>query len=634
MNIELVFSVALFESSQLAPPFADYTIERNQSHRSTFENILGDSKVLIRTQQRSAPRELSRSEKDDNDINDNDFTELPHSDDEKFRGKENYALQMKTPNELNSTNSSVNGFPRVQSFKKSLLFDTGLTPNAAQSGYKSMESNEMGSNEHPKAKTSLQFSEPMFSAKSFYGRKDDTSSVAKTDLPSYMLTNKLPLLYTETAKSKARRKNTRKSTSLRGPMLWKHGGAIRKIRGRALKTVQRKKRLEDKWLKSAKGEMGRRLPKDGSDEKRRNSDANADAASVRHEQRRRLKKIFEEQTNVVSRPINWMKPGVRIMDHTFGDSDSDEDEIPSTLSFNETSTNNELNNQEENEDPNEVKKSRKFFKSSVGSTAKKYRIIGGIHATLKRGCDIKLDRPVKRIKRARHSGTGFLHNEITGIINRLSSPQKAKEQVPANTAVALPADPFNEPSATTNEAMDALSGELHDEQKECRKYIEMLPYQTDDPSKIKQQESILELLISNGICNDDTFKIFIAEPDLHKDEASRILDKLYCVTTMMPANDAFADKRASSQHSLSSTSSSPRSKSTSVSSGLDQIEVEPKESDVQPDAQPMPMSPASQISDMTLSLAIREWHHYFGFLYFFHSICKLFKNSPYHRLYQ
>lgn len=73
-------------------------------------------------------------------------------------------------------------------------------------------------------------------------------------------------------------------------------------------------------------------------------------------------------------------------------------------------------------------------------------------------------------------------------------------------------------------------------------YRQMIPYNTTDPNRISQQESILELLISNNICNDETFKIFIAEPDLHKDKASAILDDLYCVSKLLPEdeNDVFS----------------------------------------------------------------------------------------------
>lgn len=70
--------------------------------------------------------------------------------------------------------------------------------------------------------------------------------------------------------------------------------------------------------------------------------------------------------------------------------------------------------------------------------------------------------------------------------------------------------------------------------EDVNKYREIIPYNTTDPKKISQQESILELLITNGICNDETFQIFIAEPDSHKERASKILDSLYCVNTMIP----------------------------------------------------------------------------------------------------
>lgn len=69
---------------------------------------------------------------------------------------------------------------------------------------------------------------------------------------------------------------------------------------------------------------------------------------------------------------------------------------------------------------------------------------------------------------------------------------------------------------------------------DLNKYRQLIPYNTSEPEKISQQESILELLITNGICNDETFQIFIAEPDLHQERATQILDSLYCVNTMIP----------------------------------------------------------------------------------------------------
>lgn len=155
-----------------------------------------------------------------------------------------------------------------------------------------------------------------------------------------------------------------------------------------------------------------------------------------------------------------------------------------------------------------------------------------------------------------------MHNEISSIIDRLSSPGKNKnrpaadaesdddttnanqmaniaEPNPTETEIAIE----NQSMTTENQPSDFIE-EMHLDNStpvdtiaydvDVDKYRQMIPYDTSEPEKMSQQESILELLISNGICNDETFKIFIAEPDLHKEKASQILESLYCVNTMMP----------------------------------------------------------------------------------------------------
>lgn len=157
-----------------------------------------------------------------------------------------------------------------------------------------------------------------------------------------------------------------------------------------------------------------------------------------------------------------------------------------------------------------------------------------------------------------------MHNEITSIIDRLCSPSKDKPcasigfdtesdiaKVSANDNVNDATEAIN---VAENDRLTSVTG-ANDVPIDCienmqaenigpaeaphfaadiEKYRQMIPYNTADPEKISQQESILELLISNGICDDETFKVFIAEPDLHKERASQILDGLYCVNTMMP----------------------------------------------------------------------------------------------------
>lgn len=144
--------------------------------------------------------------------------------------------------------------------------------------------------------------------------------------------------------------------------------------------------------------------------------------------------------------------------------------------------------------------------------------------------------------------TIILHTEISSIIERLSSPikDKAKERTVITNNLTVPSLETNQTHVTNvagssfieeMQTVTVISGQEVSEPTEVRdvnKYRQMIPYETADPEKISQQESILELLITNGICDDETFKIFIAEPESHKEEASKILDSLYCISTIIP----------------------------------------------------------------------------------------------------
>lgn len=142
----------------------------------------------------------------------------------------------------------------------------------------------------------------------------------------------------------------------------------------------------------------------------------------------------------------------------------------------------------------------------------------------------------------------ILHTEISSIIDRLSSPSKdrVQERTILTDKLTVPSLKINETQVTSfgrsnfieeMKTVKEISAQNVTESTEIcdvNKYRQMIPYETADPEKISQQESILELLITNGICDDKTFKIFIAEPESHKEEASKTLDSLYCVNTMIP----------------------------------------------------------------------------------------------------
>lgn len=137
-----------------------------------------------------------------------------------------------------------------------------------------------------------------------------------------------------------------------------------------------------------------------------------------------------------------------------------------------------------------------------------------------------------------------MNDEISNILGRLDSPSKSKPSsieivediyVPVLFNIdnvddkELASTVQNEPIdvAQANDEMNADSEIVFDDEME--KYRRMIPYNTTDAEKIDQQSSILELLVVNGICNYETFNIFIAEPELHKDKANEILDSLYCL---------------------------------------------------------------------------------------------------------
>lgn len=135
------------------------------------------------------------------------------------------------------------------------------------------------------------------------------------------------------------------------------------------------------------------------------------------------------------------------------------------------------------------------------------------------------------------------------------------------------------PSSAATAVAPATAGDIsvenliHNEVEalhEYTKYRNLLPYKTNDPDLHQRQQTLLDFLILNGICTDENFKIFIAEPDAHRAEAERIVDQLYVLEE--------------TDYTTTATS---------------ECAPEPM-----PPTDGVPMSPASQISTMTLGLAL------------------------------
>lgn len=504
--------------------------------------------------------------------------------DDIFFEKENYAKQMKTPNELGSSTNCNNPLLRGLSFRKSLIFDTGLTPNddnAPANKLSDLNDSSTANGDHPRAKTSLTFSEPLISAKSFYGSKNGTTSTSyvkkkEEASPSSHMSTQVRRSISKTL-SKANKKIAARKMS--GPTLWKHAGAIKKLRKHINKPV--KKMSKSQWVKTALAEMNKQYPENDQNERKLvqsntkgiTSTETPEDLAIRRKQLERIQKSLQPRVQSTSNEHDSFE---------ISDEEDDEDENKE-----QTAKAAAVNTNENHE---QSSSSRKFFKSSVGNTTKKYRIISGISATLKRGCDLKLERPVKRMKKQKRHETVVLHNEITSIIDRLSSPQKCKlsNHVSHNEPSTSQLESINVLPMATDESI--ITGAVSNQPLEVdpfKKYRDMLPFETNEPTKMAQQRTILELLISNHICDEQTFKVFIAEPELHKEEAGKILSKLYCVSAMLP------DDVEDGEWVTVADDAAPYDTLDNTSENLNSEYVED-----------VPMSPASQISNMTSSLAI------------------------------
>lgn len=346
--------------------------------------------------------------------------------------EQNYEQQMKTPSDVTTSSKSVTEpIGRNASFRKSLVFDSKLTPHddhglsPLSSSTKSSDhdhdhDHSGGSGIGPKARTSLTFNEPTISVRSFYGNPTDKSTDEKwinrnnnNNLAEKINSHEFSAAIAAVAakhkmkfKSKSKSQSKSKSLSQRmkaAPSLWRFSGKAKfnhHKRQRANKMIN-KKIKQNTSIQS-------------------NADATNDVENVppagieftsRIEQNLRLQKILKEQPNAlsVSREINWIggsgsKPITEPISqnrsgflHSDAEDDEDSENEHDRLASNQCTY-------EEVEVDVEEPTNRKFFKSKASSSAKKYRIMGRLSATMKRGGDLKFDPPPKRKKKRANKG--------------------------------------------------------------------------------------------------------------------------------------------------------------------------------------------------------------------------------------
>lgn len=339
--------------------------------------------------------------------------------------EQNYEQQMKTPSDVTTTSKSVT------SFRKSLVFDTSLTPNdddddndehyeATTSSNASKSSENQHDHHHsgsgtsgPKARTSLTFNEPAISVRSFYGKPIEKPVGEKHNDALLDKINYAPIAapvatkqkFESRSMSRSKSRSKPKSLSQRmkaAPSLWRFSGKTKfnhhhkrhRVPHKAPKKMTKSTTTWNDGAANARTDVENVPPANGME------------FTSRIEQNLRLQKILKEQPNALSasREINWIGGASGSIVATesspgFLNSDAEDEEHEEgggRLAANAT--------YEEIEVDVEEPTNRKFFKSSASNSAKKYRIMGRLSATIKRGGDLKFDPPPKRKKKRNIKG--------------------------------------------------------------------------------------------------------------------------------------------------------------------------------------------------------------------------------------
>ena len=175
----------------------------------------------------------------------------------------------------------------------------------------------------------------------------------------------------------------------------------------------------------------------------------------------------------------------------------------------------------------------------------------------------------------------MIQREVTDIINQLNESTNQKDSsCHASVETVLPSSlpaiisvPQKQamPLSTTNETIedvyyandyDIIIDPTYDY------YRKQIPYNTNDPELQARQENLLDFLISNNICTEENFKIFIAEPEFHKESAAAILDQIYQIETLLPEDIDVANLNAEENVLNMDRSMSPASHISNLTLGL------------------------------------------------------------------
>lgn len=346
-------------------------------------------------------------------------------------GKENQTV-LRTPSG-ESTCTSTMEFPRV-SFRKSLIFDTGitpesgavtshLTPNTRKCVQKRAIAGDPNDDVSPlppslsssagqpsKARASLSFSEPVISARTFYGASFNSTPIKRG-----------PPLKTISVPHRPSRRNrvpTKKRATIQRPVLGGGGGGVRrktigKMPKKTTNTTTMKTMSKSKILEAAINLIENKIKKSTtSPSSSSSSPSPASSNEITRAQIERLQAILKQRRDpfeLSSRPLNWTgSKSTAASTATTSHNDSMFNESLLT----DTSVGEKDEPQPDDDDEQiaeEVTKKRKFFKSKTSTTQSVYRISNTMSATLKRGATLKIVSPKRKKQRVTTNDCKFLY---------------------------------------------------------------------------------------------------------------------------------------------------------------------------------------------------------------------------------
>lgn len=105
-----------------------------------------------------------------------------------------------------------------------------------------------------------------------------------------------------------------------------------------------------------------------------------------------------------------------------------------------------------------------------------------------------------------------------------------------------------------NQVISEISSQI--EIEDANDFRSRIPCNTTDPQLIEQQRTMLEFLISNGICTNENFEVFIADYENRKDEAEAIMNQFITSDSSDVVSEA-SSKIVDDQPSLDDQQSKP-----------------------------------------------------------------------------